>query len=397
MTRIIAVTTVLVALTLAVPVQAEEVTVKYMGVNTYGTTHVYRDGHYLGHFYAAQMSVKLDGVLNNAYCVDLDHTIHSGQTWLAQVYPAPRTPEYCQMAQIANDYDPINKWWGSVIQVAFWKLAYPGHTVYVSESSIEAGANDLLADTEGTCPVSCEGDVALDVDVWADMYGTIHVSATLTEEGEPAPGQPLELTVDGGTIIEADAVTDEFGVVYGTLEADALPVTVTAEATSRWIYAIDPIGNAAQELQTLTYGEPCWYAASDTFDASPMGDPRTIGFWKHQAKVATGGKGRAHVPADMLESWLPIEVFDLTVDSLEGLYDALWIKKAPMQVRAQQQCLATMLNVAYGQLAWYTEVDVDEDGFIDGWFYELFLDAYDAYAAGDFEGAKTICDDINNL
>ena len=136
--------------------------------------------------------------------------------------------------------------------------------------------------------------------------------------------------------------------------------------------------------------EECLFEGDGSFAPVPFGDPRTIGFWKHQARVATGGRGKAHVDAAVLEGWLPLEVFDLEVTTLDELYDALWLKKAPMQQRAQQQCLASLLNLQYGQVGWLTDVGGQA-------FWELWADAGDLYDDGDFEDAKTLCDDFNNL
>lgn len=100
-----------------------------------------------------------------------------------------------------------------------------------------------------------------------------------------------------------------------------------------------------------------------------------------------------------IASWLPLGVFDSAFDSLQSLYDALWIENnsADMDDRAVQQCLGTTLNVAYGQLDWWSLVDLGDDGADDGYFWEFWDDAEAAWDAGDYETAKTICDTINNL
>ena len=390
----------MVVVSLAGPAVAETVWAQYKGVQYNQTVHVYRDGAYYKHVYASPMNLNLDGSMETAFCVDLEHTMGGG-LYQAEIIPAPRTANWCQMAFITENYQVYNKFTAAVLQVAVWKLTYPEIDITVSEASIEAAANDLLAESFGTCPLTCGGDVDFAVELWADMYGTIHVLATLLENGEPVAGETVVLDTDSGFFLSpANGVgeTDANGQLHATIDLDggSLPLTVTADADGQWFNIIKPT-NKYQTLQTLTYGEPCYYDASGDFDATPLGDPRTIGFWKHQAKTALGGKGKNHVSAATLESWLPIEVFDLVVDSLDGLYDALWVKKASMQQRANQQCLATMLNIAYGQLAWYTDIDLDDDGASDGWFWQLYGQALDAYYAGDFETAKTICDDINNL
>jgi len=378
---------------------AETVTVKYTGVQYSGTVHVYR-GTQSWNVYASPMKLLIDGVSQIGFCVDLDHGVTS-TPYLANVSDAPREENWCKMAYIVQNYQAVDNFTGAVLQTAIWKLTYPTQNVYVTETAINNAANLLILEAEGTCPLACSEGVVLDVAVTAGMDGLLSVVATLTENGVPVVGQPVDLSTDSGAFIDlaGEVETDSFGKIYGTIDmgGDALPVTVTAEASGQWIKILKPV-ITTQTLQSLSYGDPCYYSDTASFDATPMGDPRTIGFWKHQAAVALGKiKGKAQVPAAELAGFLPISVFDLDVTTLSGLYDILWLSKATMAQRAQQQCVATMLNMAYGQLAWYTDLDLDGDGVGDGWFWEFFMAANDAFYAGDFETAKTLCDDINNL
>lgn len=138
--------------------------------------------------------------------------------------------------------------------------------------------------------------------------------------------------------------------------------------------------------------------AEAVFQGSPAGNPRTIGFWKHQLAVWNSNRGHAQVPASTIESWLPFTVFDVTYESLEDLYAALWLEEPePMQERAIQQCTATMLNLYWGELSWLSMVDTDGDGEVDSLLYQAIDAAEDAYFAGDYETAKTICDNVNNM
>lgn len=138
-------------------------------------------------------------------------------------------------------------------------------------------------------------------------------------------------------------------------------------------------------------GEECDY------DDGLYGDPRTIGFWKHQAKGAIGKSGKAQIAADQLMEFLPLFVFDIIIDEVEDLFFVLWLKNADMRERAIQQCTATMLNLTSGELCQGSEVDTDGDGNPDNSVSEALAVAADAYNAGDYEVAKDICDTINNL
>jgi hypothetical protein len=382
--------------------QPDDVTMIYKGITFKQTVRVYRDNQ-SWNVYAGQMNVTIDGEWNNAFCIDLDNSIYANQAYAATIVEAPLTTEVCKMAYILQQYEAVDNLTSAALQVAIWKLTYPNQSVWVNNPAVEALANDWIVEADGKCPLACNEEVELAIAIEGNMYGELVLVATLTAGGQPVPGEILELATDKGVllgIVDGAAETDAEGKVYATIDlaGDALPVTVSAWAFGRTIYKIIPT-KKVQQLQTLTYSDPCEYTDSASFDATPMGDPRTIGFWKHQAKTALGKNKNAnqHVPTEMLLSWLPIEVFGLNVDSLQALYDALWVKNASMEQRAQQQCLATLLNVKYAQLGWFTDIDLDQDGEGDGYFWEFFLAANDAFYGGDFETAKTICDDINNL
>ncbi len=125
---------------------------------------------------------------------------------------------------------------------------------------------------------------------------------------------------------------------------------------------------------------------------------RTIGFWKHQFAVATGNnKGHAQIDSTTLKSYLSIDVFGNTIETLDEGYGALWIKKAPMEDRAIQQCFGTLLNFANGAALESTPVDINYDKVLDTTFGDAMDDAENRFLSGDYEGAKDICDSINNM
>ena len=390
-------------LTLIVPVMAsaQTTTVTYQGMNTTGTVHIYRDGSYFGHYYAGEMRMLIEGAQEAGYCVDLDNSINQGQTYEAYLVPLEAEYPWCEIMYILSNYDATDNFWGSVIQVALWKLVYGPDNVYVSESNVEAAADALLLEAAGKCWLNCESDVSFEVDSFANADGTIAVQVTVTADGNSVAGQEVTLTSSGGMFLDpagGTGVTGENGVLLATLAlgTDPLPVTVYAEAFGQSFYKVVPAYSLQQTL-TFTYGDECEFSGESTFEGQDAGNPRTIGFWKHQAKVAIGSKGKAHISTGTLESWLPLESFGLVVADLQGLYDALWLKNAEMEERAQQQCLATKLNIEYGELGYFVMVDTNYDGEPDKYLYQAFAEAESAFNGGDPETAKSICDSINNM
>ena len=129
-----------------------------------------------------------------------------------------------------------------------------------------------------------------------------------------------------------------------------------------------------------------------SIEPAGTGDFRTIGFWKHQFAVATEvKKGKAQIPTEVLEELLTEVSGNIT---LEEAYSLLWLKKATMEQRATQQCLASMLNHANSAVATYEMVDTDYDGVPDMTFEDAMDDALQGT---DFLNNKNICDSINNM
>jgi PhoPQ-activated pathogenicity-related protein len=87
----------------------------------------------------------------------------------------------------------------------------------------------------------------------------------------------------------------------------------------------------------------------------PFGDPQDRTFWQRQFDVALGAPGPAEIDAATLRSYLPVPLFGDHVTTLEG---AQAILQAGRSVRdqARRHCLATRLNIARGELGWYSPV-----------------------------------------
>ncbi|MFH1374294.1 MAG: FG-GAP-like repeat-containing protein [bacterium] len=140
--------------------------------------------------------------------------------------------------------------------------------------------------------------------------------------------------------------------------------------------------------------------------------PRTIGFWKHQVGVATGGKGSAQIDAATLCSYLDLieahfngnainqviiyqpPISGSCDDKLQAAKELLNLKgNVGMTARAKQQLMALLLNVASGKLSQTEIISVDGATVTQAITYcDNLIDD----PVGDHETAKTICDEINN-
>ena len=141
----------------------------------------------------------------------------------------------------------------------------------------------------------------------------------------------------------------------------------------------------------------------------PTLDPRTIGFWKHQVKVYLFNRGTAQVTEEELLGYLEqvsllsnytkfkqMYVGD-NDNTLRNAYRILWFPFG-MKARAEQQLLATWLNVVSNKLSWDTPLDSGIYGDLETvgeaitYCENILINSIRA----KYEEAKTICDNINN-
>ena len=238
------------------------------------------------------------------------------------------------------------------------------------------------------------------VPIIGDIFGV--VSADCPAPGTRLLGVEIDLYNAGGDLV-ANAITDVDGyyemlcVLVGDytitivtplgyqIPNDELPVTVTGDVV------------------TVDFALTC---------VEITAEPRTIGFWKHQTGVATGGKGSAQIDALTLCEYLDLieghfngnainQVIiyqppgtDVCDDKLLALKSLMNLKgSVDMIDRAKQQLMALLLNVASGKLS-QTEV-ISADGATVSQAI-TYCDNLVDDPAGDHETAKTICDEINN-
>ncbi|MFH1978528.1 MAG: T9SS type A sorting domain-containing protein [Candidatus Aenigmatarchaeota archaeon] len=245
---------------------------------------------------------------------------------------------------------------------------------------------------DGTC--ACGGG---EEECFAAIEGTLSADCSV-----------LGITIDvfdaTGVLVES-AVTDEAGYY----DFENLP----GEA-SYMVSFVGPLGYTAFPSEQ-SVDLDCEGTAQIDFELgcpSDAGEQRTIGFWKHNVGVATGGNGRAQIDASTLCSYLDLiaghfnsnavnevvvydpPVSDLCEDKLEVAKTLLNLKgSVDMIDRARQQLMALLLNVASGKLA-QTAVISDDGATVSQ--AVTYCDNLIDDPFGDHELAKTIADEINN-
>lgn len=228
--------------------------------------------------------------------------------------------------------------------------------------------------------------------------------ANCTEGVTPLLGVRVDAYASGSGDLVQSTVTDAQGYFQLT---DLHPVQYT-------ITIVTPLGytTTADEMVTTVLGGGM---ATVDFGLSCVpisANPRTIGFWKHQVGVATGGNGAAQITSDALCSYLDLieahfnsnainqvvvyqpPLSGLCPDKLAVAKDLLNLKgNAGMLARARQQLTALLFNVAAGFVSLGATVSVDGATLSQAITHsDLLIDD----PAGDHERAKSICDLINN-
>jgi len=223
----------------------------------------------------------------------------------------------------------------------------------------------------------------------------------------PAPGSALlgvVIDVNDGNGDLTSAVTDANGY-YEICDILAGDHTVTIVTPLGYYVSPEeqPVTVVGGETANVDFALTC---------VEITASPRTIGFWKHQIGVATGGKGKAQIDAPTLCSYLDLienhfngnAINEVIVyqPPISGLCEAkLPVLKSLMNLkgsvdmidRAKQQLMALLLNVAGGKLS-QTEI-ISADGATVSQAI-TYCDNLIDDPAGDHEMAKTICDEINN-
>jgi hypothetical protein len=285
--------------------------------------------------------------------------------------------------------------------VAINELAVEGTTIY-NYATIESDQTPptTVPGEDPECPECGPGTIPLPPAL-GDLAGT--VSADCPVPGTPLLGVEIDLYNSGGDLV-VSATTDANGY-YEITDLDAGDYTVTI---------VTPLGYTASQEEvaiTIVGGD----IVTVDFELTCMeitAAPRTIGFWKHQAGVATGGKGKAQIDAstlcdylDLIENHFNGNAINQVIvyqppasgsceDKLLELKSLLNLKGSVAMIdRARQQLMALLLNVASGKLSQTQIISADGATVSQAITYsDNLIDD----PSGDYEKAKTICDEINN-
>jgi len=271
-----------------------------------------------------------------------------------------------------------------------------GTTFPVGTTTVTCTARDA-AGNESTC--------AFDVTVEPGV-GTLsgRVLADCPQAGSPLAGVRVDVYVVGSGSLANGASTDANGDYAITgLPSGSYVVTVLV-----------PLGYAAV-ADEIPAEVGCDGAAAVDFAMQCLTitpQQRSIGFWKHQVGVATGGNGHAEIGAstlcgylDLIESHFnsnelnPVEVYQPPAsgscpDKLLVARELLNLKgRVAMVDRARQQLMALLLNVASQRLALTHSISADGRTVAQAITYcDNLIDV----ASANHELAKSIADAINN-
>jgi len=169
---------------------------------------------------------------------------------------------------------------------------------------------------------------------------------------------------------------------------------------------IDPCGKvkgqvAAHLLQPAKENWSYQFEISIHLSVCPRVHPRTIGFWKHQFKVALGWGGTAQVDPDTLEDYLDeitdeSNVFSFTGTREQKFQEALDILRisfhSSMEAKLRAQLLALWLNYVAGWTNGYRIEGLTAWEIIEG-SEEALINGH----TGEYEDWKNLCDRFNNI
>jgi hypothetical protein len=217
--------------------------------------------------------------------------------------------------------------------------------------------------------------------------------------------------------------TGLLGVTVDAYQVDSGNLVSTAATDATGAYSL--VGLCSDSQYTITVVAPIGYAPAAVeipadqnsgavdFALSCLtanGTPRAMGYWKHEFGVATGGNGHGDYTSDALCSFLDLiaahfnnnlinqvivyQPLGPTGCNLEVARNLLNLQgSVAMIMKAKQQLMALLLNVAAGQISQTRVISADGATVSQAITYS---DNLIDNPSGDYSKAITICDRINN-
>jgi len=355
----------------------------------------------------------------------LDYTDHEGNPQ-ALIFPIPTVQLYrvCTPAiQINKTADPTVILPEETVVYTYEVYnpgPYPLHDVYVTDDKLGYIAGPFNLSVGETKIFTKEVTPAEDVTNWATAEGKDPWSYTVTDTDDAT----VEVIAECPVVFFTDPtdvgnITFE-GETYINGAFDTFPYETSGEARANapdgWVFdhwiTVGNVDVSSTTANPTTFTITCGGNLTAVFrplEEPPTLDPRTIGFWKHQVKVYLFNRGTAQVTEEELLGYLEqvsllsnytkfkqMYVGD-NDNTLRNAYRILWFPFG-MKARAEQQLLATWLNVVSNKLSWDTPLDSGIYGDLETvgeaitYCENILINSIRA----KYEEAKTICDNINN-
>jgi len=235
----------------------------------YGTDPNFPSGHkYTG----GTFKILVEGQTAQGYCIDLNHTVRTGDTWPANIYASTEValcPAYWILANYHHDNPGPGltaKEEGAAIQAALWHYVNDFQPVWNAEGwcgkqAVYNRALEIMAAAQDQCiPIPTSLDVTsvpqeLEAGQTADLTGLVQ-----DQRSQPYQGQDVGFGATFGTLGAPSALTDPEGQAPNTITSDqegTADVTVDM-AGSVGAAAVDPVGVSKQRLMivwSITYSD----------------------------------------------------------------------------------------------------------------------------------------------
>lgn len=365
---------------------ADPLWVTYNGMNFRETVRVNWVGHWSRWVYAGEMNLTIDGLENAAYCIDLAHWTVRGQRYKAELQAMPNESPWTEISWLVENRPAHDNASAAALQIAIWKLTYGVHRVRTNNADLERRAHALIREADHAAVLSCDDDIEFASAFSSTEDGTVELTVQVTVDGAPVSGLAFALDVDGTSF---DAETGADGTATVTFDpAGATAFAATADLEGRVLYRIRPRTNA-QTLLTFTW-ETCNFPFDASWEVPEASDARPWGWWRAQSQLTAARSRGAEYTSREFKAFGPFEVFGTEYVEFTDMYLAL-TRRGGFTTRdfAEQACLATRLNVASGRLDWLTDTRRGPA------VYELWAEAADAYAEGDYRTAYRACSIAN--